>query len=367
MFAFKVEIIPIAMKKISYLYFFFALFTAAVFTSCENEPLTGEFFTTPDGSDSTTDDDGTVDSEECIAALDALATGQASLAGATEETYNAACVAYATALDFIISNCGDPNNVYQNILNTLGDCSFNACIQAQAASDLQQSIFENTDSEGQQTACFNYLAALENEIEVCGDSAGLIQAVIDGLPCDNNCENATAATAEAQANFDAVDVTDEAAYVQACNAYKLALEAQIDACGDEDGSLFSIIVGLGECTPPEQPGPVQMNVNGEYKNFNTSTVSVSGSTLNVLATDIDTDDTFFFRVVLGQQGPNRLQDEFLVIESIGHNPQTAGDNPFIDEVTTNVSGSLEGTFSGEMITDEGVVVVITEGVFSIAY
>lgn len=356
------------MKKLSYLYFFFALLAAPLFNSCENEPLTGEFSSTPDGTDSTTDDDGgMVDSEECTLAIESLATGQSVLAGATEDTYNAACIAYATTLDFIITNCGDPNNTYQNILNSLGDCTFNACLQAQAASALQQGIFQNADAEGQAIACQNYLDALENQITVCGDPGGSVQAVIDGLPCDNDCVNAEAATEAAQVTFDAVDVTDEAAYTQACAVYKAALEAQIAACGDEDGSLLTIVVGLGDCTPPEQPGPLQMTVDGELKNFNTTTVSVSGSTLNVLATDIDTNDTFFFRVVLGQVGVNVLQDELLVVDGVEYNAATGGSNVFVDEVTTNVSGSLNGTFSGDMITTGGDVLVITDGTFTIVY
>jgi hypothetical protein len=356
------------MKKLSYLYFFFALLAAPLFNSCENEPLTGEFSSTPDGSDSTTDDDGgIVDSEECTAAIASLATGQAVLAGATEESYTEACTAYAAILDFIINNCGDPNNTYQNTLNTLGDCSFNACRQAEAATAVQQGIFQNADADGQAIACLNYLAALENQIAICGDAGGAIQAIINGLPCDNNCENAEAATVAAQAAFDAVDVTDEAAYTQACATYKTALEAQIAACGDEDGSLLSIVVGLGDCSPPEQPGPLQMTVDGELKNFNTTTVSVSGSTLNVLATDIDTNDTFFFRVVLGQVGVNVLQDELLIIDSTEHNPTIAGSNVFVDEATTNESGSLIGTFSGDMITSDGAILVITDGTFTITY
>lgn len=356
------------MKKVSYLYFFFALLAAPLFNSCENEPLTGEFSSTPDGSDSTTDDDGGIlDSEECTLALASLSTGQAVLAGATEENYNSSCVAYATILDLVITNCGDPNNTYQNILNSLGDCSYNVCTQAQVSTAIQQGIFQNADADGQAIACLNYLAALENQIVICGDPGGSIQQIIDGLPCDNDCENAIAATVDAQAVFEAVDVSDEVAYTEACTSYKTALEAQIAACGDDDGSLLSIVLSLGDCSPPEQPGPLQMTVDGELKNFNTTTVSVSGSTLNVLATDIDTNDTFFFRVVLSQVGVNVLQDELLIIDSVEYNPVTSGSTVFVDEVTTNESGSLIGTFSGDMISTTGEVLVITDGTFTITY
>lgn len=63
-------------------------------------------------------------------------------------------------------------------------------------------------------------------------------------PSDTNCETATLNTSEAALDF--VSVNDDN-YEMVCNAYKAALEAQIGACGDENGALQIIIDSLGTC------------------------------------------------------------------------------------------------------------------------
>ncbi|WP_299277044.1 hypothetical protein [uncultured Psychroserpens sp.] len=59
------------------------------------------------------------------------------------------------------------------------------------------------------------------------------------------CETAIANTAQAALNF--LGVNDDN-YTQLCIAYRNALEAQLQACGDEDGSLQTAIDALGDCT-----------------------------------------------------------------------------------------------------------------------
>src|SRR5690606_5825744 len=65
------------------------------------------------------------------------------------------------------------------------------------------------------------------------------------------CEQALMNTATAALNF--VSAT-ESNYNQLCVAYRNALEDQIDACGDTDGSLQAAIDSLNcENTNPEEP------------------------------------------------------------------------------------------------------------------
>lgn len=59
------------------------------------------------------------------------------------------------------------------------------------------------------------------------------------------CEQATINTAEAALDFLAVNVDT---YTQLCTAYRNALQAQIQACGDPDGSLQVAVDALGDCT-----------------------------------------------------------------------------------------------------------------------
>ncbi|NNK81702.1 MAG: hypothetical protein HKO92_01135, partial [Flavobacteriaceae bacterium] len=61
-----------------------------------------------------------------------------------------------------------------------------------------------------------------------------------------SCEQAILNTIEAATNFALVSESDSN-YTQLCVAYKNALEAQIIACGDEDGSLQTLVTSLGSC------------------------------------------------------------------------------------------------------------------------
>ncbi|MEM5566204.1 hypothetical protein WNY78_13875 [Psychroserpens sp. AS72] len=59
------------------------------------------------------------------------------------------------------------------------------------------------------------------------------------------CEVAVANTTQAALNFLSVNVDN---YTQLCTAYRNALQAQILACGDADGSLQAAVNALGDCS-----------------------------------------------------------------------------------------------------------------------
>ena len=60
-----------------------------------------------------------------------------------------------------------------------------------------------------------------------------------------SCSEATQNTLTAITNF---NDSDSGSYENLCNAYKLALEQQKEACGDSSGTIQTIIDGLGDCT-----------------------------------------------------------------------------------------------------------------------
>ncbi|MDT0557648.1 hypothetical protein RM697_03265 [Ichthyenterobacterium sp. W332] len=70
---------------------------------------------------------------------------------------------------------------------------------------------------------------------------------IETIETNMSCEQAVLNTAEAALAFLEID---EGNYQQLCIAYKEALEAQILACGDPDGSIQQGIDALGDCTDP---------------------------------------------------------------------------------------------------------------------
>ncbi|WP_250433237.1 DUF6252 family protein [Hanstruepera flava] len=61
-----------------------------------------------------------------------------------------------------------------------------------------------------------------------------------------SCLQATQQAANAENAFNQTDDTMPD-YTDLCNAYKLALEEQLAACGDPNGSIQSIIDSLGDC------------------------------------------------------------------------------------------------------------------------
>lgn len=62
------------------------------------------------------------------------------------------------------------------------------------------------------------------------------------------CLQATQATVGAANNFDATNISMDD-YTDLCNAYKDALMAKINACGDNSGDLQAIVDSLGDCIP----------------------------------------------------------------------------------------------------------------------
>ncbi|OUR91055.1 hypothetical protein A9Q87_11300 [Flavobacteriales bacterium 34_180_T64] len=102
--------------------------------------------------------------------------------------------------------------------------------------------------------CTVYKEALQAQIEACGDPDGSLQSGVDALGNCNpgtgdDCENATTAVNLAQVNFENANPDF---YTDLCNTYKLALQNQIDECGD-DGSIQAIIDGLEDCTMVNLP------------------------------------------------------------------------------------------------------------------
>lgn len=353
------------MKKISYYLSFLLVVCTIAFVSCDDEQLEGEFFTTPDGQEITI-----IDTPECQAALAAFQEASLALQNATPEEMTAACATLSNALDTFVQACEidtDDASVLAALalLNSCADMT-NNCVAATTAAAAAETAFANATPDNEIALCNAYRAALQAQIVACGDADGSIQAIIDGLTCmDPVCAAAIATTEEALAVFNMTDIADEMAYVEACGNYSLALQEQIIVCGDEDGSLQMIVDDLGDCSIPEDDGPVRMTIDGEFKNFNVAETPINGSTFEVTATDIDTTDTFEFTVVLLQTGENIIQGVVLTIDGVAFLPILSGDPQFISEITQNDGVMIVGTFSGPMMNVDGDVITITGGIINI--
>ncbi|WP_055443140.1 hypothetical protein [Lacinutrix himadriensis] len=144
-------------------------------TSCDDEPLEGEFLTEDVGSELS-----------CVQATQNLANASATYGttSASDANYAVICNAYAVALQDMINACGDDTGGIQTILDAL-DCPAISedCVTAQSATVIAETAYnaDPTDTN----LCLAYKTALENEITQCGDADGSLQDILDGLICEN--------------------------------------------------------------------------------------------------------------------------------------------------------------------------------------
>jgi len=350
------------MKKISYFLHFLLL---CLVISCSNEPLEGEFFTTPDGQEITIND-----SAECQTAMAAFQQASLDFQNTDPANSAAACATLSDALDTFVQVCGiDTSDAsVMGVLALLNQCAdmSNNCTSATNAAATAQMAFENATPDNEIDLCNEYSLALQSQIAICGDADGSLQNILDGLSCMSPvCAAAIQATDDAFAIFDMADIADVTAYTQACTDYFSALQEQIIVCGDPDGTLQTTLNELGDCSIPEDDGPVRMSIDSEFKNFNIAETPINGSTFGVIATDIDVNDTFEFTLVLLQTGVNVIQNVVLTIDGITYTPVLSGTSQFENEITQNDGTMIVGTFTGPMENASGDVITITGGIINI--
>ncbi|MFD2824756.1 hypothetical protein ACFS5M_13825 [Lacinutrix iliipiscaria] len=171
------------MKNLKLVSVFFLSFFLFTITSCDNEPLEGEF-ATDDGS-------GGGGASTCAEATTnvANATAAYSTVSPTDSNFTEVCNEYLAALQDFLDLCGDTTGAIQATIDSL-DCSSDVpddCPTAEAATDSAEAAY-NADTSNA-TLCNAYINALENEIAVCGDSSGELQAIIDGLSCASDTQD----------------------------------------------------------------------------------------------------------------------------------------------------------------------------------
>lgn len=157
----------------STLYLTFSIFFV-LFSACENEPI----------------DPGIMDNNggeaSCEMATQNMVTASTNYNGANPEdaNYSTLCIAYANAIQSVITSCGDADGTLQLLISAL-DCepTNTNCQDAQQATLSAETAY-NTDTSNS-TLCVAYKTALENEIAACGDANGSLQTIIDGLDCDS--------------------------------------------------------------------------------------------------------------------------------------------------------------------------------------
>jgi len=288
---------------------------------------------------------------------------------ATNENYETLCMAYRVALENQIAACGDADGSLQNAIVALGDCTLDAdpCDAAQIAATEAQTAFNNATSENYEMLCMAYKTALENQIAACGDTDGSIQNAIDALgDCTQDvdpCDVAQTAAEEAQIAFS--NATDEN-YEALCMAYKTALENQIAACGDTDGSIQNAIDALGDCTQAQLDVEITVTVGTLDLEFDMVEVVEDGPILKVSGTSTSNTFMIYFEVEDLLTGVDIIEN-FVLTTTSDFFQSDQGPEPFTSNITINSQGVLQGTFSGLVTNAENANLSLTSGVIDINF
>jgi hypothetical protein len=171
----------------------------------------------------------------------------------------------------------------------------------------------------------------------------------DNKNSEPTCTELTAKTLTAKQAFENASVNNK---TELCNAYKVALQNQISACGDTTGVLQAIINDLGDCTlPPTPTGTLSMNLGSAPLTFDVITVTTIGTTRKVhgeksnsASYEID------FEVQVGQTGANKINNFKLRLFSQTFTPLIPAvfGNNWTNNITVNSGTSVVGTFRGEL-------------------
>tara|TARA_R100001369_G_scaffold91773_1_gene134154 strand:+ start:211 stop:1119 length:909 start_codon:yes stop_codon:yes gene_type:complete len=155
-------------------------------------------------------------------------------------------VLYLLTVLFLSFSCD--NEPYEGEFLIEGNSS---CDLAMESTSIALENFNSAIEDNFNLLCQIYKDALENQFEICGDADGALQVIIDDLGnciADNLCEEAIAASEIARIIFEsAADETID----DLCNAYKDALEYQIEVCDDDDDALQNLIDDLDNCETEE--------------------------------------------------------------------------------------------------------------------
>ena len=332
------------------------IFVSCTALKCDNEPVDGEFLA----------------ANNCETLAQITTTAAIALSNSDEFNYMQLCSNYRLALRNQIDSCGDPEGLLQAEFLSLEDCVFDLtdlCEEAIVLANSASNDLRNASSENFSQLCLIYRTALENVILFCGDEDGSIQQTLDVL---GNCEEASQYNCETVTQIadqvrDAYYTVSQANYEFLCSAYISALEAQIESCGDDDGSLQEIINTLGDCSPIGNY--VRFINNGStyfYTNLNI-TQNLDGS-LTLTSTNPETSVKIIYNP--GDIGENIISlFEIMLPNGVVYTQDFSENLPYyLDTVTANSDVQFIATFSGTFVSaDRSDVLVAENGEIYVIY
>lgn len=185
----------------------------------------------------------------------------------------------------------------------------------------------------------------------------------DDNSAEPTCEEVIAKTATAKTAFDNATGSN---HTELCNAYKAALQNQINVCGDTSGALQAIITDLGDCTL----STLSMSLGSAPLEFDEITVTTVGTTRHVNGKVSNTTSyEIDFDVQVGQTGTNKINNFKLRLFSQTYTPliPAAFGNNWASNITVNSGTSVVGTFHGELVSSASQVQDLLNGVVDINF
>lgn len=183
-----------------------------------------------------------------------------------------------------------------------------------------------------------------------------------------SCDDTIAATLSAQLAFTSATNNQ---YTSLCNAYKAALENQIEICGDTSGDLQAIIDDLADCTlTPVNTSVISVKVGTLTKTFETDlTVSVVGTTRRIKAyDDMSSTDFVYFEIQQGATGATAISNFNIHLISSDYNPlPTDEGGNWMSNISVNSTNTITGTFYGYVTSPTtGADLSLTQGSISVS-
>ncbi len=187
----------------------------------------------------------------------------------------------------------------------------------------------------------------------------------DGNPVDTSCDDATSATFSAALAY---TNANEAERVAKCIAYKAALETQIDVCGDTSGALQLVIDSLGNCTEMPNPvtGSITVTAGSSPRTFNLNlSVTTTGTTQKIYAED---SAGYFieFDLAVGATGTSALQNFKIRLITSDYSPLAVSEGGnWTSNITVNSATKIAGTFNGYVTSSSNATIDLTSGVINL--
>ncbi len=195
------------------------------------------------------------------------------------------------------------------------------------------------------------------------------------LACSSSSDNdapscdslADATDAAAEAFFNATTSNRE----QLCNAYKTALDNEINSCGDPSGDLQDTFNDLGDCMIGSvNSSVISVTVGSVVKTYETNvTVTTVGPNLEIRANDnASATDNIFFKIPVGTTGSNKISNFNLRLLSSDYNPLPVSEGGnWMSNITVNSATTITGTFFGIVTSPTtGADLDLTQGTINIS-